>query len=134
MNFNPAIQVAGLVAWDGAAATPRDVSTYNNFGFTFEVTADITTDAVFTFQSAPASAANPCVPGSFSDVNAVVICLQPWAVPVGTLASVMIPAGTKAGQVCRGTLPCKPDKFLQMKAVSGDTAKVHAVMLLQGPH
>ena len=131
MNPIPNIQNVPLLAWDGAAATARDITKHTRFGYTFEVKADIGTDAVFGFQAAPASAADPCAPGAFTTVEEVPICT---AVAAGTPARLTIPAGTKAGAVCHATLPCRPNKFLRLVAVSGDTANVVGVMVLQGPN
>ena len=131
MNHNIGIQTAGTVAWDGAAAFASDITKWNQFGWSFEVTADIVTDAVFKVQAAPPSAADKCVPGVFEDVPEIAICKEPAA--AGALAQVTIPAGTKAGTECAGTIPCRPNAFVRLASVSGDTANVKAVLLRQGP-
>ena len=131
MNSNPGIQNPAVIAWDGTTSYPRDIRKFVHFGWTFEATADITTDAVFNIQSAPPSVADHCVPGAFVPVPEVSICSIP-ATP-GPQATVTIPAGTKKGTVCAGTIPCRPNAFVQLVAASGDTAKIHAVQNLQGP-
>lgn len=131
VQANIGIQTAGTVAWDGTAAFEADIRHYIRFGWVFEVTADIVADAVFKVQSAPSSVADPCVPGRFTDAEAIGTCQSP--VLEGTAASVTIPAGTKAGTVCSGTIPCRPGSFVRLASVSGDTADVKAVLLRQGP-
>jgi hypothetical protein len=131
MNSNIGIQTTGLLAWSGTAATARSLSSHTRFAFSFEALATIATTAVFKVQSAPASAVDKCLPGTFADVNEVAICAAP-AVPAG-VAQVSIPAGTLIGAVCSGTLPCKPGEFIQLVPVSGDTANIRAILLLQGP-
>ena len=130
MNSNVGIQTPGLVAWDGAASFPREIRKYTQYGFTFETTALLAADAVFKLQSAPPSAADPCVPGTFTDVLEVAICQVP---ATGALATITIPANTPAGQMCNGTFPCYPDAFVQLVPVSGPTASVKAVLILKGP-
>lgn len=131
MNNNPAIQSPGVIAWDGAASTPFDVQRYNEYGFSFRVTTDVAVDAVFKLQSAPASAADVCVPDAFVDVDAFGSCQSP--AEVGELAQVIIPAGTVAGTVCAASFPCRPNRFMQLVPVSGDTANVQVVAVLHGP-
>lgn len=130
MNVNVALDYPGLIAWDGTTAYPRLIGGYVSFGFTFEATAAIATDAVFGIESAPASAADPCLPGTFTPVNKILTC----AIPSETNQpeTITIPAGTKAGQLCMGTLPCTPDKFIRLTATSGDTAKIKAVLTVNG--
>jgi hypothetical protein len=130
MNFLPTVQNVASMAFDGAASFPKDVTAFNNFGFSFEVTAAIAADAVFKFQSAPPSAADPCIPGAFTDVVAIARCVTP---AVGALETITIPAGTPVGSICAGSIPCKSGKFLQIVPVSGTTASVHVVMVRQGP-
>jgi hypothetical protein len=130
MIRNPAIQNTGLVAFDGTIATYRDVSRHVNFGFSFEATAEISVDAVFKVQSAPASAADRCFPGAFTDVLAVADCKSP---AVGALSTFTIPAGTLRGSVCSGTIPCANGSFIRLVPVSGQTTGVSAVLILQGP-
>jgi hypothetical protein len=130
MNFLPTVQNVASIAWDGTASSPKDVTAFNNFGFSFEVTAAIAADAVFKFQSAPPSAADPCVPGAFTDVVAIARCVTP---AVGALETITIPAGTVVGSLCAGSIPCKSGKFLQIVPVSGTTANVKVTMTRQGP-
>lgn len=130
MNNNVGIQNFGSIAWDGAAATLADISNTQRFGWCFTVTADIAVAAVFKVVSAPASAGNPCVPGASEDVMVKPICSEPGAAP--TLGTFVIPAGTKAGAECSGTIPCFPNKFVGLAAVSGDTDSVLAVLVRHG--
>lgn len=131
MNFLPNVQNVALLAFAAGVSYPRDISKHNNFGFTFEVFADLTADTIFKFQSAPASLADKCVPGVFTDVLEVAICKTP---AVGAITQVTLPNGTKAGAICAGTIPCKPNRFVQIVAVSGETVDVRITMVLQGPH
>src|SRR5262245_35000763 len=98
MNSNVAMQNIGVLAWDGAAAYPRDIRQYIRFAWTFEVTAAVAADAVFNIEAAPPSAADPCLPGTFVAVPEVAICDRP-AVPAAQ-ATVTIPANTAIGTVC----------------------------------
>lgn len=132
MLGNPAIQNVVSRAWDGTTAYAADVVDFVSFAWSFEVVTAIATDAVFKVQSAPASTGDPCVPGTFTDVPAIATCAGE-AVPAGTLAEIRIPAGTPVGSICSGTIPCRPDKFLRLASVSGDTANVRAYMLRHGP-
>jgi hypothetical protein len=135
MNINYASQNAGVVAWDGTAAYPVHIRNYNNFAYSFHATADIVADAVFEVQAAPASAGDPCLPGTFADVPEILTCVAAFvpAVP-DTKTTITIPAGTKKGQQCSAAIPCRSGAFLQLKVGSGDTAKVQAVAVLNGPH
>lgn len=131
MNSNVAMQNNGLLAWDGAAAYPRDIRRHIRFAWTFEVTAAIAADAVFNIEAAPVSDADPCAPGAFAPVPEVPICDIP-AVPAPQ-AQVIIPAGTPIGTVCSGTIPCRPNAFVRLTGASGTVASVRAVMILNGP-
>ena len=138
MNINTATQNRGVVAWRAITAVnlnpPIDVRQHINFSFTFHVVADIVVDAVFEFAAAPADPVNPCVPLLPQyKVQEVPTCMAPWGPvpPVDTY--VTIPAGTKAGSLCMATLPCKPDAFVQVEPVSGDTGKIEVVAILSGP-
>jgi len=130
MNSIPNIQNTPVLVWDGATAIERKIVGYIRYGFTAEAIADIATDAVFKFQAAPPSAADTCAAGTYIDVEEVAICTAP---AVGALEEVIIPAGTKKGQLCHFTLPCWPDTFLKLAAVSGDTANLRVCMVLSGP-
>lgn len=137
MNINVASQNQGVLAWAGASASPLngavDLRYHNNFAFSFHIMADIAIDAVFEFTAAPPSDADPCVPGAFHDVEEVVTCRAPWGYVPSPESKVTIPAGTKAGSLCSATLPCKPDAFIKVNSVSGDTGKVEVVVILGGP-
>lgn len=131
MNTNPGIQNNATVAWNGTTARPMDIRKYVNFGWSFEVIAALGADTVFKVQAAPPSPGDPCVPGTFADVEAITICQAP--VQDGALATFTIPAGTPVGTVCAGTIPCRPGAFVRLAAVSGETADVLAVGIRQGP-
>lgn len=137
MNINVASQNQGLIAWGVAGASninpPIDLRHHVNFGFTFYVTADLTADAVFEFVAAPPSDADPCVPGTQHPIEETMTCMATWGAVGSTKSEVTIPNGTKKGSICTGTLPCKPDAFIQVEPVSGDTGKVQVVAVLGGP-
>jgi hypothetical protein len=130
MINNPGIQSPGVIAWDGAAARFHDASKFVDFGFTFEVLTDLAADAIFVVQFAPASAGDPCVAGTPYDAPANAVCQAP--LEPDAVATVTLPAGTVAGTVCSGTVPCRPDKFVGLRHVSGGT-NVRAVLVRQGP-
>lgn len=135
MNLNVASQNNGLLAYTGinaAAVAPAiDIRHHIHFAFTFQVKAAIAADAIFEIQAAPASAGDPCVPGAFVAVPEVPICSD-YAVPAAN-SRITIPAGTPIGSICTGTLPCRPDAFLKVVAVSGTTDSVTVVATLGGP-
>lgn len=131
MNSLVTIQNVGTISWDGTAMTPTDIRKFVRFSWSFEVVTDIAVDAVFNIESAPPSEEDPCVPGAWSPVPEIAICDVP-AEP-GPQATVTIPAGTPAGTVCAGTIPCRPDAFVRLNPASGDTANVRAVIVRQGP-
>ncbi|UPT53281.1 structural protein [Synechococcus phage Ssp-JY38] len=131
MNSLVTIQNVGTVAWDGANSYPADIRKFVRFGWSFEVVTDIAVDAVFNIEAAPASDADPCVPGDFEPVPEISICDRP--AEAGPQATVTIPAGTVAGTVCAGTIPCRPNAFVRIVPASGDTANVRAVIVRQGP-
>jgi hypothetical protein len=137
MNINTATQNNGLIAWRAITAAnlnpPIDVRRHVHFSFTFHVVADIVADAVFEFVAAPASDADPCLPGQQHPVTEVLSCVASWGVMPAGETQVTIPAGVKAGSVCTATLPCKPDAFVQIEPVSGDTGKIEVVAILSGP-
>lgn len=130
MNHNVGIRNPGLIAWNGAAAFPRDITKFLHFGFTFEVVAAVAVDAVFNIVSHPGTLADPCVPGAASPVPEVALCDGAEA---GPQATVTIPAGTPIGTICSGTIPCFPDKFVSLAAASGTVASIRAVMVFNGP-
>ena len=131
MNSNPAIQNVVSRAWDGSAAYAAEVRKFSDFGFSFEVIATITTDAVFKVQAAPVSAGNACNPGTFADVEAIPTCAGE-ALADGELAQIVIPAGTPIGTICSGTIPCRA-AFVRLASVSGTVASVLASHVRQGP-
>jgi len=138
MNINIASQNQGVLAWRAITAVnlnpPVDLRNHVNFGFTFVVVADIAADAVFEFASAPPDPANPCAPLlPQTKVKDVLTCASSWGAVATDDAQIIIPAGTKAGSICTTTLPCKPDAFLQVEPVSGDTGKIEVIVILGGP-
>jgi hypothetical protein len=137
MNINVASQNNGVLAFTpiqaAALSPPVDVRQHNNFGFTFQVTADIAVDAVFEVEAAPADAVDPCIPGAWHNVEEVLTCVASWGAVPAAESTVTIPAGTKKGAICTGTLPCKPDAFVRVVAKSGDTGNVVVVAVLGGP-
>jgi hypothetical protein len=135
MNLNYAAQNNGKLAFSGAAAASPaiDIRHHIGFAFTFDVTADIAADAVFKVQSAPPSDADFCLPGAFVEVPEVLVCSAGWGAAPAADTQITIPAGTKKGSLCTATLPCRPDAFIKVLPVSGDTANVTVVATLHGP-
>lgn len=137
MNLNVAAQSQGVLAWRAITAVnlspPIDIRRHNHFAFTFHVVADIVAAAVFEFVAAPPSDADPCLPGTQHPVEEVLTCTASWGTMPTGKTEVTIPAGTKAGSYCTAALPCKPDAFVQVEAVSGDTGKIEVVAILGGP-
>lgn len=134
MNLNVASQNNGVVAHAAAivAEAPVDIRHHVNFGFTFQVVADIAVAAVFEIEAAPPDAVDTCIPGPWHDVAEVLSCDWRTTAPL-SISQVTVPVGTKAGSICTGTLPCKPDAFIRVRPVSGDTGKVNVVVVLGGP-
>lgn len=131
MNTNVGIQNTGVIAWDGTTAFPRDIRRHVRFGFSFEVVTALTQDTVFNVLAHDPSEANDCLPGASRPVAEVPTCVGPL-VPAAQ-ATFVLPAGTPAGTICAGTIPCYPGAFVSLAAASGQTAQVKAVMILQGP-
>ena len=130
MNNNVAIQSNGVIAWDGATGRLIKITDYTRFAWAFEIITDIAVAAVFKVQSAPPSV-DPCVAGAPTDVKAVAICTNP--VTPAPNAEITFPVGTKAGTICSATIPCYPNAFVGLAAVSGNTANVRAVLIRTGP-
>lgn len=133
MNLNYAIQNAGKVAWNGAANAAIDTRRHTDVSFSFDVTADIDEDTLFTIEQAPASASDPCAPGTFVPIPEVLTCVADWGTVPDTKTTIVIPAGAKAGQSCAVAPPCKPGPFVRLVAGTGDKANVTAVAILHGP-
>jgi hypothetical protein len=136
MNLNVAIQHPGIVAWSGLinpTSVDLDLRRYVHFAFTFYVDSDITADALFELRAAPPSTSDPCAPGIYHDVAEVLTCSAPGTTVPAAKSTITIPAGTKKGTICTATLPCKPDAFLRLFPVSGDTGRIVAVATLSGP-
>jgi len=127
---NVAIQNVGTLAWDGTTAFNADTRKHTRFAWSFEVTDTIVVDAVFNVQAAPASDADNCAPGTFANVKETPLCDQGDA---SADLTITIPAGTPAGTVCGGTIPCKSGAFIRLVSASGDTGNVRAVLVRNGP-
>lgn len=132
VQSNIAIQNSPRVLWTGSGtARSFDILKITRFAFAFEVTADLTADAVFNIEAAPGSEADPCVPGTFAPVPEVATC-QGGA--EAAQATVTIPSGTTAGTVCSGTIPCRPGRHVRLTPVTpADAANVLVAAVLQGP-
>jgi hypothetical protein len=134
MNFgNTAIQNTGLLAWDGTAAIAIDIRQHTKFAWTFQVIADLGVDTIFAVDAAPPSDADPCLPGTAYPVQEVLTCVAPWGTVPNAETHIVLPAGTKKGAKCSAAIPCKPDAFVKLRAVSGESADVRAVAVLSGP-
>lgn len=131
MNSNPGIQNVGTVAWSGTTAYDADIRKFVRFGWVFEVATTLVADTIFKVQAAPPSDADACAAGVFADVPEISIC-DKIAAP-GPAAQITLPAGTPAGTICSGTIPCRPNAFVRLAAVSGNTSSVRAVLIRQGP-
>lgn len=131
VQTNIGIQVSGVV---NDPENGHDIRFYTQFGWTFQVTTDIETDAVFAVECAPPSDDDACAPGEFSAAPEVPLCQQPaFSGQTPEEATITIPEGTLAGTICAGTIPCRCGAFVRLVASSGDTDNVSAVMLLKGP-
>lgn len=130
VQVNIAIENTGTIAWDGTTTYEADIRKHVRFGFSIEVKTDIAVDAVFNVEAAPASATNTCVPGTFAPVSEVATCVGG---AVAAQATITIPAGTKAGTICGGALPCRPNAFVKLVPTTGDTGNVRIVHLRNGP-
>lgn len=131
MQANVGIQNQGVVAWDGTNTFPRDITKHVRFGFVFEVTTTLGADTTFNIMAAPESPSDPCVPGAFEPVPEISICDIPL-IPAAQ-AAVTLPAGTLAGTICAGTIPCRPNKFVALAPAAGEVSSVRVVMVRQGP-
>ena len=131
MNSNIGVQTVATLAFATATAYSADLRRHVKFGWSFEVISTLGDDTVFSFEAAPPSDADPCVPGAWEPVEEVPTCHG--VLTAGENATVTIPAGTVAGSICAGTLPCKPNAFVRLVAESGDTADVRVVLMRQGP-
>jgi hypothetical protein len=137
MNINVASQNQGVLAWTpiqaAALSPPVDLRYHVHFGLTFQAAADLTADAVFEIEAAPPDDVDPCIPGAWHNVEEVLTCRAPWGTIPAVDSRITIPNGTKKGTLCTATLPCKPDAFIRVISVSGDTGKVLVVVVLGGP-
>ena len=133
MNINYGIQHSSKLAWSGTAAAPIDIRRHVGFSFSFETTAALAADTIFHVESAPPSDVDPCLPGTFVPVPEVLTCVAGFGAVPGPSASIVLPAGTPKGAHCTATLPCKPDAFIRLVAVSGGTATTIVTVGLHGP-
>lgn len=131
MKTNPGVTNTALLAWDGAAAIPRDVTNYVQWAFVFEVTATLAADAIFEVVEYDAQAADRCAVdlASVSSVTDIPIC-EPVATPAPN-SRFIIPAGTAAGTICSGTTHCNVGPFVALNHISGG-ATVRANLLMTG--
>jgi hypothetical protein len=137
MNLNIASQHQGLIAWSALAGPVNpgiDIRQHNGFSFTFNVDSDITADAVFEVRSAPPLPTDNCMGdvANASDIPEVMMCAMPGQI-AAPKSQIIIPTGTKAGTVCTATIPCRPDAFVKVFAVSGDTGRITVIAVLSGP-
>lgn len=127
---NFAIQNQPRVAWTGAANRNIDIRKHVGFAFAFEVTTTLAADAVFNIEAAPASEADPCVPGTFAAIPEIATCV---GAETAAQSTVTIPSGTVAGTVCTGTIPCRSGAFIRLVSASGPTNNVLGAVVLHGP-
>jgi|KBSMisStaDraftv2_1062788.scaffolds.fasta_scaffold2295811_1 hypothetical protein len=137
MNLNIASQHQGLIAWSALAGPVNpgiDIRQHNGFSFTFNVDSDITADAVFEVRSAPPLPTDNCMGdvANASDIPEVMMCAMPGQI-AAPKSQIIFPVGTKAGTVCTATIPCRPDAFVKVFAVSGDTGRITVIAVLSGP-
>lgn len=137
MNLNVAVQHQGIIAWSALAAPVNpgiDIRQYNAFSFTFTVDSDITTEAVFEVRSAPPLPTDNCMGdvANASDIPVVAFCSTNGEI-AAPKSQIIFPVGTLKGSVCAAAIPCRPDAFVKLFAVSGDTGKITAVAVLSGP-
>jgi hypothetical protein len=137
MNLNIAAQHQGVIAWSGLAAPVNpeiDIRHHNGFSFTFTVDSDIAVEAVFEVRSMPPLSTDNCKGdvANASDIPQVMMCAMPGEV-AAPKSLIKFPVGTKEGTVCTATLPCRPDAFIRLFAVSGDTGRITSVAVLSGP-
>jgi hypothetical protein len=130
IQSNIAIQTVGTVAWDGTVGASADIRKFVRFAWSFQIVTTLVADLVMGFEAAPVSAIDNCLPGTFVNVDAIASCT---GVAVAGQATVTIPAGTVAGTICSGTIPCRSGAFIRLEAVSGDATALRAVLLRQGP-
>jgi hypothetical protein len=123
MKTNPGISTWGRIAWDGAAATPRDVTSHTQWAFFFEIPVTLAAPAIFEIVHYKALAANACAhdPATETPVKDIAIC-SPIALPAAN-ARITIPAGTVALSVASATTPCEIGPFVALKHISGGAAR-----------
>lgn len=131
MMINVGTQYPSRIAWNGTAGNPIDIRQFNWFAWTFEVGTDLTADTIFNVMAHNPLPTDVCAPDAPFPVEEVSICDIP-AVP-GPQATITLPAGTVAGTLCSGTIPCRPAAFVSLAAAGGDTSFVNAAITLGGP-
>lgn len=117
-------------AFISPAVYPIRILPWRQFAITYRVVAPITVPAVFQFEAAPPSEADPCQPGEFSVVNEVPLCDSG---DPDNPARFTIPADTPVGTICNVDIYCKPNAFLRVTPVSGTTASVLITYLVLDP-
>lgn len=131
MQADAGIQNVSTVAWNGTTSYPVDIRKFLRTSWSFEVKTVPLVNVQFAFESAPPSTSDNCVPGAFTPVNKIGSCdndIGNAIVP----ETFTIPAGTPVGTICTGALPCRPDAFVRVVAVTGG-ASVFVVAIRQGP-
>jgi hypothetical protein len=128
---NIAAQHTPRVLWDGTTHRHMDMRKHTVYAFSFEVTQTLVADTVFNFQAAMPSDADPCVPGTWEAIPEVAVCSSD-AEP-GPQASVTLPAGTVAGTVCTGTLPCRVAYIRAQNGAGTEHANVLIAGVQSGP-
>jgi hypothetical protein len=111
-----------------------DIRHHVRFGYTFHVDNDIVAEAVFEVRSMPPLPSDNCVGdiANASDIPVLVNCSMNGEV-AAPKSLISFPVGTPKGTICVAGLTCRPDAFVRLFAVSGDTGKITAVMTLSGP-
>ncbi len=133
MQVNPGPTSSSRLAWDGTTARVIDVHNHVAYGFAFEVTTAIATDAVFNLQFHEGTAADPCVPDVAQNVPGIMLCGDAATSTPATPATITIPANTPVGSICHAAPHCRNGRFISLASASGDTANVLVTATLHGP-
>lgn len=97
---NPLRDLDALVAWDGAAAYPRDVTAGTTFGYLLEVKSAPTNDVTIGFVGYDAQTANPNAADlatAAAEQDAPLCWMVGSPIVAPSAAQVVIKAGTPAG-------------------------------------
>lgn len=133
VQSNIGIQTAGQV---NDPTNGHDLRFWTRFAWSFTINTTLAQDTTYVFEYAEPSDADPCVPGDWEPVPEIATCQEPaYSNEAPEQASITLPAGTEAGQVCSATIPCRPGAFVRMRhqGPGGNPGSVDAVILLQGP-